>query len=160
MSEQDNIQFKLVNIQIVSKVLNAMPENFPLVYDGFRFEVKVEDKVQAANEFVLVFVHSKISNEDRTMTFGDLSVAYFFHILKFNEFIKLEESGTYTIPPYLDALIRPVCISTTRGIIYSEFRGTFLHNAIMPVIMMTDMKPDVQPETIDETKVNVMEKDS
>lgn len=144
MADNEKIEFKLIGIQILNKALNPLPENHPINPEGFRYEVKVEDKVQANNEFVLVFVHAKINNEERTILFGNLSVVYFFHILKFNDFIKLEENGTYTIPPFLDALIRPVCISTTRGIIYSEFRGTFLHNAIMPVIMMNDMKPDIK----------------
>ena len=85
----------------------------------------------------------KINELNTSQKLAEIKVACLFNIKNFNDVIKRnEESDVYHIPKELELIIRPVAISTTRGIIYSEFRGTYLANAIMPIVFMDTMKEE------------------
>jgi len=62
-------------------------------------------------------------------------------IENFEEKIKLNDERKYVIPTAFEMFMRSVSISTTRGIVYAELRGTYLHNAIMPVFLIDKMEP-------------------
>jgi hypothetical protein len=150
--DNERIEFKFLTFHIISKYMAEMPAN-RAISSPFTFEVKVEDKVQAERKCVLVFVHVKIfDSSEKSNLVGSLSTISFFEIIDFEKFIVLNETGKYTIPPRLDLTIRPVCISTTRGVIYSEFRGTYLQPALMPIMFMSDF------ETLDDEAVTDIEK--
>jgi hypothetical protein len=41
----------------------------------------------------------------------------------------------------IENLLKSIAISTMRGIIFSDLRGTILHNAILPLVMADSFKP-------------------
>lgn len=45
-----------------------------------------------------------------------------------------KETNSVFLPEPLILTLNSISISTLRGIIYSEFRGTFLQNATLPII--------------------------
>lgn len=132
------INFRLVGLQIMSIFLETAPE-IPQEFK-FVFELTIENKVQADRNIILVFVYVKIYNDDKTKILGKLDTVSFFEVLNFTDFVKQNENGIYDVSPDLDKIIRPIAISTTRGIVYSEFKGTYLHNALMPVVLMKDLE--------------------
>jgi hypothetical protein len=133
--ENAPINFRFVAIQTISKSMAQSPEP-PIDLSLTSFNITVETRVHAQSRLVMPYVHLKVNRTDTKMELASLTVAYYFEIEEFDKFILLNEDKLYLIPPHLDALIRPVCISTTRGVFYSEFRGTYLHNCIMPVVFM------------------------
>ena len=138
--EEMTINFSLSPIQILSKSMAQL--SFEEMKDfEFQFEITIEQKVQAKTKSVLFFVFVNVFNKDKTQLRGSLNTVIFFFIQNFDELIKVNEQNIYTVPSELELLLRPIAISTVRGIVYSEFRGTHLHNAIMPVIFMKDMHP-------------------
>ena len=64
-------------------------------------------------------------------------MACLLQVDEFDNKILLNESKLYVIPPQLETIIRTVSVSTARGILYSELRGMYLHNVILPVVYMT-----------------------
>ncbi len=138
---EETVQFKLIGIQLLSKSMAPLPT--PNVAElKFFFDVKVENSIQANEKRVLVTVFVKIRHE--SVFIGNLDTVLAFEIIDFDKFIKLNEQGEYEIPQALNDIIRPVSISTVRGIIYSEFRGTYLHGAIMPVVFMNQFKEEAR----------------
>src|SRR4051812_22787887 len=120
MSEK--INFQLSGIQIISKSLTAVePTGMPSI--KFQFEITIEQKVQSKTKSILVFVFVNIYNEDKSNLWGHLNSVCFFAIHNFDEAIIQNENNAYVIPDEFQKLINPIAISTTRGIIYSEFRG-------------------------------------
>ncbi len=134
------IALRFVGLYIVSKEMSEMPLDLSLT-PVFNFDIRVESKVQAPRNLILSVVHVSISELNKPLKLANISTACLFEITDFINVVKPNEAGLYVIPEQLEALIRPVSISTTRGIIYSEFRGTYLNNAIMPIIFMDTFKP-------------------
>jgi len=100
----------------------------------FNFNIGIESKVDAPNKLVFVIVHVEIKNDDYSLVLGALSVSCIFEIVNFDEVIKIEENGTLTIQQPLIETLNSISISTTRGVMFSTFKGTFLHGAVLPII--------------------------
>jgi hypothetical protein len=94
----------------------------------------MEVKVDPINRLLFIVVNISIQSEDTKIILGGVSTSCIFEILNFEEVIKLANNGKYDIPKILLDTLNAISLSTTRGVMYSTFRGTFLHNAILPII--------------------------
>ena len=111
--------------------------NFTLApYQGematqFNFDVEVNQLTDLANK---VFA-SKISlsiKDGKGMPSGNLSLSCTFEVENLNE-INAHK-------PSLESLglkLNQITISTARGVMFGLFRGTFLHNAVLPIVDVT-----------------------
>jgi hypothetical protein len=81
-----------------------------------------------------VIVHVEIKNDDHSVVLGSLSVSCIFEILNFEDVIKVEADGKVNIPQRLIETLNIISVSTTRGVMFSTFKGTFLHGAVLPII--------------------------
>lgn len=136
--ENDVIKFRFAGIEIVSKSINPAP--LKGVGLEFLFDLQFEIRVVAEHKLVIPVVTIKVRGGEIPEELANIVVSSFFEVEDFENVIKINDHGLHVIPPSLDATIRPVAISTTRGVMYSEFRGTYLNNAILPVIYMTQLK--------------------
>lgn len=100
----------------------------------FNFNISIESKADAPNKFVFVIVHVEIKNDDHSLILGALSVSCIYEIVNFDEVIKIDENGKLDIPQQLIETLNIISISTTRGVMFSTFKGTFLHGAVLPII--------------------------
>ena len=143
-NEQEQIQFRLANIMILSKNVNELKALQQIknkedeIKFNYNFTINIDTKVNAGLSIVIQNVHVIINDIDTLDVLAEFKIAFFFEIIEFDKFISLNKDGVYHIPIQLDSILKPVCISTARGIIYSELRGTYLQTSIMPVIFMTD----------------------
>ena len=139
--EETPIKFKFIAIQIAEKSLSIVPPDFNASTAVYNFNINIDGQVIAPSKFFVFRINVNINNPDTNYQYFRISVLNYFEIENFEESIKLNNDGLYQIPPSLDATLRPVCISTARGIIFSELRGTYLNNSVMPVIFMDSFKP-------------------
>ena len=143
------INFRFASIHVISKRVDELKvENLG---KSFNFQVTVETKVQPAGKLVIPYIYVKIMFVDNIDSIADFTIACAFYIEEFEKVILQNEQGVYTVPQDFDNLIRPISISTARGVIASDLRGTYLQNAIMPVIFMDQLKP-VLKEDLDKLK--------
>lgn len=148
MSENP-IKFRFAGIEIIAKSLSEIrPTN--LINTNVLFDLKIEVKVQAELKMVLPYVTVKIRSAEIPDYLASFIIACFFEVEDFDNAILLNEQGLHVIPPELDMTIRPVSISTARGIIYSELKGTYLQNSIMPVVYMNTLTPEPPIETVEQ----------
>jgi hypothetical protein len=56
-------------------------------------------------------------------------------IENFEDTLKKDEDDKYIIPGDLEGMLKQISISTIRGFMFSEFRGTHLHKAILPILL-------------------------
>lgn len=129
------IKFSFVDIQIISKKLES-PLIFNEIKGDFSFEIQVEIRIKPELSLVIPYVSVKVKDINNSEPLATFIIACLFHVIDFNHVVKLKENGVYHVPQELEKTIKPVSISTIRGIIYSELRGTYLSKAIMPVIYM------------------------
>jgi hypothetical protein len=143
MAEQTvNIQFKAV--EILSKTLLARPENLTTAPDKFNFNIKVDSKVNPNEKLLITTVEIRVIEFEKENVFATLQVGCAFQVENFAETILQEGKGKYNIPSHLDAFIRNISISTARGVLFSEFRGTYLYNAILPLVVMQPPPDEVE----------------
>lgn len=134
----DNIEFRLVEIHIVSKTMNESPKEGQISLCDF--DLRIENTVMAEKNLVIPLVYLTIREEKKPNILASFVVAYLFEIIDFEKHITLTKEKLYHIPELLNSIIHPVAISTTRGIAFSELRGTYLNNSILPIVFMNQLK--------------------
>jgi hypothetical protein len=104
------------------------------VCTAFNFSIRIESKADAANKLVFVIVHVDIKTEDLSLVLGSLSLSCIYEIADFDALIKMDAGGNLVMPKSLIETLNSDSISTTRGVMFSTFRGTFLHGAVLPLV--------------------------
>lgn len=133
------------DIQLTAIELLASSISFPSApnasLNNFNFNINLESKADGTNKLVFVIVSVEIKSEDQIHLFGSLSISCVYNIVNFDEIIQVEPTGKFDIPKPLIEVLNSISISTTRGVMFSTFRGTFLHNAFLPVIDPKSFQP-------------------
>lgn len=154
MGQEINFIFK--DIQIASKQMFAPSANH-VASSKYVFNIKVETKVLAEDKIVLIFVHVTMSEQSSMAEAAKLTMICVFELPEYENHIILQENGSYFVPPYLDELLRTVSVSTARGILYSELRGTYLSTQIMPVVYLKDFKAEKDISTAKDEPMKKLE---
>jgi hypothetical protein len=128
-----NVELKLKAIELLNSSLQ-LPVGQSEAITNFNFNINIESRADATNKLIFVIVHIGIKTDDKSNILGALSVSCIFEIINFEEVIKTEPDGKLNIPQPLIDRLNSISISTARGVMFSTFKGTFLHNAILPVI--------------------------
>lgn len=128
-----NAEMQLRAIEILNSSLN-LPANPNVPVNIFNFNISIESRADTVNKLVFVIVHVEIKNDDLSAVFGTLSVSCIFEIVNFKDIIKIEAGGKVNIPEQLSETLNSISICTTRGVMFSTFKGTLLHGAVLPVI--------------------------
>ena len=132
-SKEFNVEMQIKAIELLNGTLN-LPANPNAPVTNFNFNIGIESRTDVANKLVFVIVHIEIKNDDHSLVLGAISVSCIFEITNFDEVIKVEADGKVNIPPKLIETLNIISISTTRGVMFSTFKGTFLHGAVLPII--------------------------
>ena len=140
-NQQPEIHFRFVDIQIGSKILYPKPTED---YDGkeFQFDFRIELRVSPQKKAIICFQTITVKEVGKNKLLASFELACVFEIDNFEEGLKQDIHGKFQIPPDLDLTIKSASVSTARGVIYSEFRGTYLDKAIMPIIDINSLLPD------------------
>ncbi len=98
------------------------------------FEVKIDSNVDAAQKLIIHSVTIRVKNESRDTELGHLVCACVFSVSNFTDFVMIAENKQVQIEPAFADVLNSISISTTRGVMFSEFKGTALHMALLPLI--------------------------
>lgn len=126
-----DLQMKSIELLKGSISLPSVPE---VSLNNFNFNISLESKADATNKILFVIVSVEIRSEDQNQVLGSLAVSCIYSIVNFDEVVKIEADGKLNIPQSLVEILNSISISTTRGVMFSTFKGTFLHNAFLPII--------------------------
>jgi hypothetical protein len=135
-----SVLLKFKGIELLLKEMQQRPDN-GIISGEFNFNIKADSKVNEIEKLIIVFVSIVINDRNIGTEFGRLNVACAFEVENFETSIVKVKENLFRIPDDADALVKSVAISTTRGIMYSEFRGTYLFNAILPIIIINPPIP-------------------
>lgn len=128
--KNQQILFQLENIELVGAELN-LPEKFkPL--ESYEYEISLESRLDSERKGILIRLLIQITGEK--IKYANLKSNYWFTIENFEQTISKDKTGKHIVPQDLQTSLSSICISTARGLLFSAFRGTALHNAILPVI--------------------------
>jgi hypothetical protein len=133
-----DLQLKAIELLNGSINLPSVP-NIQLT--NFNFNISLESKADRENKLVFVIVSIEIRNEDQTNILGSLSISCIYNVGNFEEVIIIDPAGNLHIPQPLIEILNSISISTARGVLFSTFKGTFLHNAFLPIIDPKSFQP-------------------
>lgn len=103
--------------------------------ERFNFNIELESRVDTINTTIFIIVHIDINSEDQKQLLGSLTLSCIYNILNFDEIITPNAEGEITsLPAPLMEMLSSISISTARGVMFSTFKGTFLQNALLPII--------------------------
>jgi hypothetical protein len=138
MEQEKTYNIRVHGIDIVEKAIYKIPIK---AGDIFGFEVKSQAFIDHDKSLVVTFIDVGIKTNDSPNLVGKImcGIGYFFE--NFEESFQKDSEGNYTIPTELESLLRNISISTTRGLMYAEFRGTQLHSALLPIIIPNSLTP-------------------
>lgn len=133
--------FQIVNIEVLETKMDSseLPHNF---VPDFRFEIQLENKGELEDEVLFVIVRVEVLNADLSLRLGKMVVSCAFEVPGLLALYD-EKAALLNLPEALQVSLNSVAISTTRGILFAQFKGTFLHRAFLPVVdpKQFSMKP-------------------
>lgn len=124
------IKFQLAGIEILEVNLKH-PEAALPVPRKYNFETKIKTALTLdQKQFHVIPDVTVIYDEDKSIH-ASIKVSFTFEIDNFAEF---KSGESFNFPDQFIVTMVSISISTLRGIMYSQFRGTFLNNTILPII--------------------------
>lgn len=139
--KNDLISFQLRAIELHERSLVKQAPGF--VTSNFHFNINMESNVEVTQKIVLVLTKVKIFADDQTTELGALTSACVFSLGNFDEAVKLLPNNSFELPEGLADVLNSIAISTTRGMMFSEFKGTLLHHAVLPIIDVKSLKKEL-----------------
>ena len=137
-----SISFSFKTIEILESYIK-LPLNQPPDFKVFSFDISTEIQIIPDNSLIVIILSIKIFNESKDLHLGSLTTSCIFFVENFKEVVKMDSNNNFKISDQFLVSLNSISISTTRGIMWSTFKGTFLHNALLPII---DPKPNVLSE--------------
>lgn len=126
------ISFQIKGIELLDFCFNHPKELIP-VQMVFNFDIKLEHKILTDNNLIAVVVTIDIRNDQKADKLGSIMVSCIFEVPELKNYTD-KKSNTPNLPEVFLTTINSISLSTVRGVMFSQFRGTFLHNAILPVV--------------------------
>jgi hypothetical protein len=141
MSQIEHKEFtadlQLTAIELIRGGL-VLPEKPTVSLSTFNFVVNLETRADSSKKAIFIIVSVEIKSEDQQIVMGSLTASCMFIIMNFEELIKIDEARKISMPAGLSEILSSISISTTRGLMFSTFKGTFLHNAVLPILNPRD----------------------
>lgn len=133
--EKKNKSYKIdfKGIELVSKLLEE-PKELQGGEIKFHFNFISDLKLFPPNKTVFIVTEITISETISNRKLALFKTLCMFTFPDFENIFKLREDDKFDIPLNLEITLKSAGISTSRGIIYSELRGTYLSNATLPLI--------------------------
>lgn len=125
-----NIQLK--GIELLNVYFNH-PKQSTADFNIFHFEIKIEHKTDIEKKTVITIIDIDTFNEPGDLKLGSITASCIFEIANMSDFADLG-GNTISLPNEFIDTINRITISTARGMMFSQFRGTFLHHAFLPIV--------------------------
>ncbi len=140
-SNQTGITYKINAVELLNLTMQH-PTDQNVNYNAFHFDMKLQHRVNDENKLVFVITNVTVKSQDKQVEMATLQSSCIFEVENF-ENLKGQDQKIQFPQEFLDE-INAMSISTTRGIMYSEFKGTFLHKAILPVFKSESLRKTSQ----------------
>ncbi len=124
---------KLTGIELLSSSLNR-PDLVAKDQTAFLFGIMVMYEIAMEKKLIFVIANVNIQSLEEKKDVGSISVSLIFEIENFAEVVTIIDDNNFKLTEAVKDVLNAISISTTRGVMFSTFKGTYLHNAILPVV--------------------------
>ena len=147
MSKDKNkkpFSFQLRGMEILEFNLCA-PSKAVQEIKAFSFNISSEMKIVLEKKLVFVIISTDILQDDKITKLGALKTNCIFEIENMSDFTD-EATNLVNFSDEILTTLNSIAISTTRGIMYCQFKGTYLQSAILPIIDPSSLKKQELPQ--------------
>lgn len=125
--------FQLLNIELQGVAISASDKPLDVGLQVL-FQIAMEHRIDLTNKIVVVLTHVKVvSKDEHPIVYGSVTTSCNFRVEEMEDYHD-KTTEIVNFPEPVVVTLNSIAISTTRGIMYSEFRGTYLHGAILPMV--------------------------
>jgi hypothetical protein len=133
--------FTIKRIVLLEKTFSIRP---PILKDEeFAFDVSLQSEGKPELQECAQVMTVKIQKKGEKNSIGTISIGCTFSIPNYQEYV-LASDDKISLPEQLMQLLNAAIIGTIRGVMFSEFRGTMLGGAYLPVLDPRRFKKDDQ----------------
>ncbi len=132
-SKPHSVDFQIQSIQLMESFLVEPVDLLESIRD-FSFEIRMELKINDEHQWFVIMTDIKVRKKNQNDVLGKIKTQCVYHIDHFEDITAKSDDGKIKIPKQLTDTLNSISLSTTRGMMFSAFRGTHLHQAILPVI--------------------------
>jgi len=132
MEKMKQFKFQIKGIEIIETSLVA-PKKRIDSKTVFGFDLQLKQSFNLEKDLAIVTCTINVLNNGTKNKLGHISAACLFYVEKLEQYIDTEKNIA-SFPESTVVMLNSISISTTRGVMYGIFRGTFLNGAILPVI--------------------------
>ena len=130
MDNKFDLEFRLKNIEQF-KSSTDLVETITDNESVFKFNINIEHLFNINENLIAVVPKVEICINDSKEVVGSLSASLIFEFTELSKFIVNNE---VKLPIDTFTAINSISISTIRGLMFATFKGTALHNAILPLV--------------------------
>lgn len=133
-------QYRLRFVKVVINEKHLYKEANPSRPTDFNFQLFATTKTSREEKGLAIFVDVVIMGKSPDQVYARMEIVSVFYLENYEEIITKDEADLERVPIELDGLLRTMAISTARGVIFSELRGTYLDGALLPIILADQLK--------------------
>ena len=143
MTQQNTVTYKISAIETLDLEMKH-PKQQNIDFNTFHFDLKLQHRINAEKKLVFVITNITIMDKEKSNQVGYLETSCIFEVENFNDYLSSDNDNNVKFPDTFINEINSMAISTTRGIMFSEFKGTFLHKAVLPVFQTEQLQRNQQ----------------
>jgi hypothetical protein len=141
-----NAAFQLRSIELHQLIVNRPAAGVPMPVN-FNFDVQIQANVDAAQKVIINSATINVRGDNEQNSLGSITCVCVFSVANFEEVVYTISETQSEIDDVFADTINSITISTARGMMASELRGTYLHFAFLPIIDVKGLKKNV-PESL------------
>ncbi|MCT4581082.1 MAG: hypothetical protein N4A35_06655 [Flavobacteriales bacterium] len=131
-----SLKYKLANIEVLESYIKAPQKALPN-FNDFSFSLDIQHQLNQDSEIIYVITEITVfHSSDKENLIGKYKSNCVFKIPQINDFLDKE----LNLPENHLTTLNSISYSTTRGMMFSDFKGTFLHQAILPIVPLDSFK--------------------
>lgn len=138
---ENNFAFSLKGIDIVNSIIEAPTVSRHLTTFGFDIQFKITPNPN--ENLVTIFVDVKVKDQEKNDRLGQFSALFHFGVDDLKKMLLAKASNQMEVPQPLLSTLVGISASTLRGLMFGAFKGTFLHNAILPLVDIGSLQPEL-----------------
>ncbi len=130
--ENKEFEFRLKGMDILQSSISEININQSKTVN-YNFDINIETKLNREKKMVFVAPTVVVRMNNKPKQLGMLKIALMFEFKLFDDYFD-EKTNDFSLPKDINTTLISVSISTLRGVLFNQFKGTALHNAILPMI--------------------------
>jgi len=126
------LKLSIKRVELIKSQINPVVPNFHA--KEFQFTLHLETRLDPTQRLVFVTTSADVKADNKPEMLASVSSACIYGVENFDEVFKKSGDMYDIVDDQLMFPLLSISISTLRGIMFEQFRGTYLHQAYVPII--------------------------